>query len=446
MSGNPETGAVRNAGGAGAERSASGVAAARNAGGAAAARNAGGAGAERNAGGPATGHGDVRPLHRCLALSGGVGGAKLALGLCRVLPAESLTVVCNTADDFDHLGLRVCPDLDTVMYTLAGISNRVTGWGQAHETWSFLEALSDLGGETWFRLGDRDLATHVERTRRLRAGETLTEVTAALCGALGIVARVLPMSDDPVRTAVLAEAGELSFQHYFVRDRCEPAVSGFRFDGIDKARPAAGFLASLEDDATAAVLICPSNPFVSVDPVLALDGVEAALREAATPVVAVSPIVGGAAIKGPAAKMMAELGMPVTATGVARHYAERDLLDGFVIDEADAAEAAAIEELGLPTLVTGTVMETLADRERLARETLAFALGLDPRRQAEQTGADGRRPDADDGIEGSLRRQRARRPAHPAPRTGGRQERERDTGPDDAASGDRARTRSKRET
>lgn len=315
----------------------------------------------------------------CVALSGGVGGAKLALGLSRVLPGDSLTVVCNTADDFDHLGLRVCPDLDTVMYTLAGISNRVTGWGQAHETWSFLEALSQLGGETWFRLGDRDLATHVERTRRLRAGESLTEATAALCGALGVAARVLPMSDDSVRTVVLTETGELSFQHYFVRDACAPTVSGFRFDGIDKARPSPAYLAALEDHASAAIVVCPSNPFVSVDPVLALDGVELALRRTGVPVVAVSPIVGGAAIKGPAAKMMAELGMPVTAVGVARYYRQRDLLDGFVIDDADASEAGEIEDLGLPTLVTGTVMETLADRERLARETIDFARGLDPR-------------------------------------------------------------------
>ncbi len=317
---------------------------------------------------------------RCLALSGGVGGAKLALGLSRVLPGEALTVVCNTADDFDHLGLRICPDLDTVMYTLGGISNRDTGWGQAHETWSFLEALTHLGGETWFRLGDRDLATHVERTRRLRAGESLTEVTAALCGALGIAARVLPMSDDPVSTVVLTETGELSFQHYFVRDACAPTVSGFHFAGIDMARPSLAFLEALEDDVTAAILVCPSNPFVSVDPLLALDGVEATLRRTGVPAVAVSPIVGGAAIKGPAAKMMAELGMPVSAVGVARHYRERYLLDGFVIDEADAGQAAEIEDLGLPALVTGTVMETLADRERLASETLDFARGLDPRR------------------------------------------------------------------
>ncbi|MCY3930170.1 MAG: 2-phospho-L-lactate transferase [Acidobacteria bacterium] len=321
---------------------------------------------------------EALPIH-CVALSGGVGGAKLALGLSRVLPGDALTVVCNTADDFDHLGLRICPDLDTVMYTLAGISNRVTGWGQAHETWSFLEALSHLGGETWFRLGDRDLATHVERSRWLRAGETLTEATDALCRALGIAARVLPMSDDPVRTIVLTETGELSFQHYFVRDACEPAVSGFRFDGIDTARPQAAFLSALEDQATRAILVCPSNPFVSVDPVLALDGVEEALRRAAAPVVAVSPIIGGAAIKGPAAKMMAELGMPVTAAGVARHYQERDLLDGFVIDDADAGQAAEIEDLGVPTLVTGTVMETLADRERLAGETMDFARGLGAR-------------------------------------------------------------------
>ncbi|MCE2557077.1 MAG: 2-phospho-L-lactate transferase [Acidobacteria bacterium] len=313
---------------------------------------------------------------RCLALSGGVGGAKLALGLSRVLPPEALTIVCNTADDFDHLGLRVCPDLDTVMYTLAGVSNRVTGWGQAHETWSFLEALSQLGGETWFRLGDRDLATHVERTRRLRNGESLTAVTDALCRALGVEAKVLPMTDDPVRTVVGTSGGELSFQHYFVRDRCAPAVTGFRFEGVDAARPAPDFLAALEEDATAVIVVCPSNPFVSVDPMLALPGVEAAFRNSPAPVIAVSPIVGGQAIKGPAAKMMEELQMPVTAAAVARHYRERDLLDGFVVDHADAGEAAEIEREGLPTLVTGTVMESLADRERLAREMLDFARSI----------------------------------------------------------------------
>ena len=313
---------------------------------------------------------------RCLALSGGVGGAKLVLGLSRVLPPGDLMIVCNTADDFDHLGFRVCPDLDTVMYTLAGVSNRVTGWGQAHETWSFLEALSQLGGETWFRLGDRDLATHVERTRRLRNGERLTAVTDALCRALGVEATVLPMSNDPVRTVVGTPGGELSFQHYFVREQCAPAVTGFRFEGMGAARPAPDFLAAVEDDATAAIVICPSNPFVSVDPVLGLQGIEAALRTTRAPVLAVSPIVGGQAIKGPAAKMMEELRMPVTATAVARHYRDRDLLDGFVIDHADAREAAEIERAGLPTLVTGTVMESLVDRERLAREVLDFARSI----------------------------------------------------------------------
>ena len=327
---------------------------------------------------------------RCVALSGGVGGARLALGLSRLLPPEALTVVCNTADDFDHLGLRICPDLDTVMYTLAGVANRVTGWGQAHETWSFLEALTQLGGETWFQLGDRDLATHVERTHRLRGGESLTAVTDALCGALGVEAEVLPMSDDPVRTVVGTASGELSFQHYFVRDRCAPAVTGLRFDGIEDAHPAPAFMAALEDSGTAAVVICPSNPFVSVDPVLALDGIEAALRRATAPVLAVSPIVGGSAIKGPAAKMMAELDMPVTAAAVARHYQERDLLDGFVVDRADASEAAEIERAGLPTLVTGTVMESLADRERLAREVLDFAGQLGSRHRG---GADPAGPD-----------------------------------------------------
>ena len=329
---------------------------------------------------------------RCLALSGGVGGAKLALGLSRVLPPEALTVVCNTADDFDHLGLRVCPDLDTVMYTLSGLANRVTGWGQAHETWSFLEALSQLGGETWFRLGDRDLATHVERTHRLQAGESLTVVTARLCRALGVEAAILPMSDDPVRTVVGTPSGEVSFQHYFVRDRCAPAVTGFRFDGIDRARPAPDFIAALEDNATATVVICPSNPFVSVDPVLALPGVEAALQGSPAPVVAVSPIVGGMAIKGPAAKMLAELELPVTATAVARHYVERNLLDGFVVDRADASEAQELEASGLPTLVTGTVMESLADRDRLAREVLDFARDLAPRQEVPTGAAPEREP------------------------------------------------------
>ena len=313
---------------------------------------------------------------RCLALSGGVGGAKLVLGLSRVIEGDALVVIANTGDDFEHLGLHVAPDLDTVMYNLAGLANPTTGWGRESETWSFLGALEELGGETWFRLGDRDLAVHVERTRRLASGETLSQVTAALCERLGIVPRVAPMSDQPVRTMIATPAGELAFQHYFVRDRCEPEVAGFRFAGIESARPSPTLAAALADRALEAIVICPSNPFVSVDPILALPGVEDALRAAAAPVVAVSPIIVGSALKGPAAKMMRELHIPVTAVEVARHYTRRGLLDGFVLDRQDEAIAAEVEALGIAVHVTDTVMVTLDDRERLARETLALAARL----------------------------------------------------------------------
>jgi LPPG:FO 2-phospho-L-lactate transferase len=313
---------------------------------------------------------------RCLALSGGVGGAKLALGLSRVVVGDRLTVIANTGDDFEHLGFYVAPDLDTVMYNLAGLANPTTGWGRENETWSFLETLAGLGGETWFRLGDRDLAVHVERTRRLARGETLSQVTAALCERLGIVPRVAPMTDDPVRTMIGTPGGELAFQHYFVRDRCEPRVSGFRFAGIDTARPSPAFAGVLADPGLEAIVICPSNPFVSIDPILALPGVEAALRDAAAPVIAVSPIIVGAALKGPAAKMMRELRIPVTAVEVARHYTRRDLLDGFVLDRQDEAIAAEVEALGIAVLVSDTVMVSLDDRERLAREVLGLAAAL----------------------------------------------------------------------
>ncbi len=311
-----------------------------------------------------------------LALSGGVGGAKLALGLARTLAPEQLAVVANTGDDFEHLGLHIAPDLDTVMYTLAGLANTDTGWGRAGESWSFLEALEALGGETWFRLGDRDLALHVERTRRLRQGESLSAVTEAFCRKLGVRSRIFPMSDDPVRTMVLSGNEELSFQHYFVRERCRPSVRGFRFAGIEDAAPSPGLTAAIEDEALAAVVICPSNPFVSVDPILAVDGVASKLRASRAPVIAVSPIVGGAALKGPAAKMMEELNVPATAAAVARHYRDRGLVDGFVLDRADAAMAREIEEMGVATRITNTVMVTLKDRETLAREVVLFAEGL----------------------------------------------------------------------
>lgn len=303
-----------------------------------------------------------------LALTGGVGGAKLALGLTRVLGADEVAFVVNTGDDFDHLGLRISPDLDTLMYTLAGVNNPETGWGRRDETWHFIGALAELGGESWFRLGDRDLAVHVTRTRGLASGETLTAVTARLCAALGVVHPLLPMSDQRVATIVRTRTGTLKFQHYFVRERCAPAVTGFHFEGADRARLNPMVEARLEDPALAGVVLCPSNPFVSVDPILAIPGIRKRLERSAVPVIAVSPIVGGAAIKGPTAKMMSELGMPIDACGVARHY--RGLLDGFVLDHADAPLGGAIQELGLTVSTTNTVMVTLDDRVALARHCI----------------------------------------------------------------------------
>ena len=313
-----------------------------------------------------------------LAFAGGVGGARLARGLAGVLDPESLTVVVNTGDDFEHLGLPVSPDLDTVMYTLAGRANPDTGWGVAGETWSFMEALADLGGETWFRLGDRDLATHVMRRLMLEDGKTLSQATAALSAALGIRHRVVPMSDMPVRTIVETDEGALPFQDYFVRRQCGPRVSGFRFDGIEAAFPSPGFAAALADEALEAVVICPSNPYVSVAPILGMADVGSFLDGRRVPAVAVSPIVGGRAIKGPAAKMMAELGAETSALGIARHYGAR--IDGMVIDELDAALAPAIRGLGIAVHVAQTVMRDEAGSRALAERTLAFAAGLAPRR------------------------------------------------------------------
>ncbi len=308
---------------------------------------------------------------RVAAISGGIGGAKLALGLYRTLPPDSLTVVCNTGDDFEHLGLHVAPDVDTVMYTLAGIANAETGWGRAHETWTFMSALEALGGETWFRLGDGDLATHIERTRRLAAGESLSTITDDLRRSLGVRARLVPMSDAPVRTLVDSAEGVLPLQRYFVERRCMPRVRGFRFAGAETARPAPALLQALASDALEAVVICPSNPFISVEPVLAVGGVRAALARCRAPVVAVSPIIAGDSVKGPTAKMMRELGLAVSPVTVAARYA--GLLRGFVLD---AADADAARSMSLPCLTTATLMRDDADRERLAREVLAFARSL----------------------------------------------------------------------
>jgi LPPG:FO 2-phospho-L-lactate transferase len=302
-----------------------------------------------------------------LALSGGIGGAKLALGLCRVLPEGALTVVANTGDDFVHLGVAVSPDLDTLLYTLAGLDNPTTGWGRRDETWTFMAALEALGGETWFKLGDGDLATHVERTRRLALGESLSAITDDFRRRLGISARLLPMSDDPVRTRLLAAEGWLDFQDWFVRRQCAPAIREIAFAGAEAAHPQPEFVAALGDPDLRLVVICPSNPFISIDPILAVPSVREALRDCPAPVVAVSPIIGGRAVKGPTAKLMAELGLSVDAAAVAHHYG--DLLDHYVIDEADIDAAA---DLRVPWTAARTLMETLANREALARAVLGL--------------------------------------------------------------------------
>jgi LPPG:FO 2-phospho-L-lactate transferase len=306
-----------------------------------------------------------------IALSGGVGGAKLALGLSRILPHEELLVVVNTGDDFEHLGLSISPDIDTVIYTLAGLANREVGWGRHDETWSFMETMEALGGETWFRLGDRDVALHVERTRRLRAGETLSKVTAEICRRLGVGPRVLPMSDDPVRTRLLVDEGWIDFQEYFVHRRCEPVVKALEFHGAAAARAHPDFLAALADPMLQAVVICPSNPFISVEPILAMAGVREALMACRAPVIAVSPIIAGRAVKGPTAKMMTELGLDPTAGTVAQRYS--DLLDGYVIDHADMAEVVSIDAR---VTLAQTVMTTMEDREALAKTVLDAAAVL----------------------------------------------------------------------
>lgn len=306
-----------------------------------------------------------------LALSGGVGGAKLALGLARVLPPGALTVVANTGDDFEHLGLHIAPDLDTVTYALAGVDNPETGWGRRNETWSFMETLAEVGGETWFKLGDRDLALHVERTRRLNAGETLSAVTADVARRLGITSRILPMTDGRVRTQVKTRDGLLDFQRYFVERQCAPQVTGFVFDGSERAAPHPDILGALRDPRLRAVVICPSNPYISIDPIVTLPGMREGLTAAPAPVIAISPIIAGRAVKGPTAKMMTELGLSVDAGTVAAHY--RDILDGYVIDTADAGLA---DRLDVPVAVMPTLMRCLADRENLARAVLDFADAL----------------------------------------------------------------------
>lgn len=308
-----------------------------------------------------------------LALSGGVGGAKLARGLSALVPGAALGVVANIGDDFDHLGLRICPDIDSLLYRLSGHNDDERGWGRSGETWNFMSALAELGGETWFRLGDRDLSLHIERTRRLQEGNTLSEVTAHFATRYGISARILPVSDDSSPTTVLTESGEIPFQHYFVREQCRPKVFGIRFESALHARVSESVCDFL-NAGVEAIVICPSNPFISIDPILAIGGFTERLRETHAPIVAVSPIVKGTALKGPAAKMLNELGYACSATGVAKHYAQ--FVDGMIIDEADSDLVCDIEAMGIPVAARPSIMKTDADMARLAEDTLAFARNL----------------------------------------------------------------------
>jgi len=293
------------------------------------------------------------------ALAGGVGGAKLAHGLAQHLAPEDLTILVNTGDDFEHLGLYICPDLDTVCYTLAGLANPETGWGRINETWNTIANIETLGGPNWFRLGDQDFGTHLERTRRLKEGQPLSQITKDFCTAWGIKHTVLPMTDSPVRTMVNTDEGELAFQEYFVHRQCKPRVKSFRFDGVEAAEPVSGAREAL--DAADAIVICPSNPWVSIDPILRV------IQKINKPVIAVSPIIGGKTVKGPAAKMYAELGIEPSALAVANHY--QNLLSGFVLDTVDAHLS---DKIKTKTLVTDTLMNTFVDRARLAMDVLHF--------------------------------------------------------------------------
>jgi len=301
-----------------------------------------------------------------VALSGGIGGAKLSLGLSHLL-GNRLTIIANTGDDFEHLGLTVSPDVDTTLYTLAGLVNPETGWGRREETWNFMQSMAALGGPSWFNLGDKDLATHVERTRRLRSGERLTAITAHLARAFGVSARVLPMADEPVRTIVESDAGTLAFQEYFVRDRCQPVVRRIRYDGADNARVTPEIAEALSRPDLAGIVVCPSNPWFSVDPILAVPGMRDALRASGAPIIAVTPIVGGRALKGPTAKIMSELGFSPGVRTIVEHYA--GIIDGLIVDSADATVAGT---LPLAAMTTNTVMHTLADKIDLAEACLGY--------------------------------------------------------------------------
>jgi LPPG:FO 2-phospho-L-lactate transferase len=309
-----------------------------------------------------------------VALSGGIGGAKLATGLAQSGNAVNLAIIANTGDDFEHFGLKVCPDIDTLIYTLAGVNNSETGWGRQGETWSFMSAMSELGGDIWFQLGDKDLAQNVLRTAQLQNGKSLSEVSKYLAAQLGVTAQVIPMSDASVSTTIVSADGVLEFQQYFVRDQCRPVVRDIVFRGSESARPAPEFRRLMDSDHVAAFIICPSNPYLSIDPILSLAGVRDGLRNNKAPVIAVSPIVSGDSLKGPTAKIMAELGVPCSATQVAKHY--KSLIDGLVIDERDEDLVEEIVSSGIAVKTAATIMRSAEDRVNLANVVLEFAKTL----------------------------------------------------------------------
>ena len=309
-------------------------------------------------------------MPKYLAVTGGVGGAKLARGLMEILPAESLAFIVNTGDDFRHINLHISPDLDSLMYALSDKNNPETGWGQAAETWSFIENFRSLGGEDWFSLGDKDLAVHTRRTLLLQQGFSLSEVTSNIFGAHGIEHTVWPMTDDPVATTIVSKDRTFSFQEYFVKEKCAPPISEITFKGSGKAKANRECLNYINDPDLAGIIICPSNPFLSIDPILAIPELHKALSRCEATKIAVSPIVGGDSLKGPTAKIMNELNLPLDTISIATHY--KDLVTGLMIDNSDSGSEGKLHELGFSVSVSQTIMRTLDDKKNLAQTALNF--------------------------------------------------------------------------
>ena len=311
---------------------------------------------------------------KILAITGGVGGAKLALGLSRILNPEQVMFAVNVGDDFTHLGLHISPDIDSLTYALAQENNQELGWGRADESWAFLDSFKTLGGESWFQLGDRDLAVHLRRTELLDSGLSLSEVTAELFSRLGVKYRCWPMSESKVSTKVYTDDSLLSFQHYFVRDHCAHEVKSIMFDGSEQAQPPQDLIEYFNDPDLAGVIICPSNPYLSIDPILSVKSIRRALACCVAPVIAISPIINGESVKGPTSKIMAELKLELSAKTVAMHY--DGLINGFVLDTLDQQLVGEIEDTACAVLVTNTMMNTLDDKAVLAQTVLEFCENL----------------------------------------------------------------------